>query len=581
MSRGGPKSARRDGFPAKDAGLGRVDALLAGVIFLLAVLAYWPTLRFGLVSDDLSLFGGNYQLQSLRYLPSFFTGGVWDAVLHGKVDGALYRPLFLVYVTCLNLLCRGRAEWLHATSVLLHAANSALVFFVLRRWLAGEKRIVVALGAALFALHPAHAGSVAWVSASPDLLAGVWLLVSLLLYDRAGTGGRLPLGLSFLAFLVALFVKETAILFPLALAGRDWLQRRVSVRRTALFVGGSLFYYLCRLAALRGRTEQGLSLARLDPGKFRYLAEFLPAYAKQLLWPAGQPFFLFAPVDHYLAGVRLVPWGALFLALWWLSWRLKPRQAFFAGGWMLLFLAPALALAFCNQPIFEVRYLYLPSLGLVLLLLPLLGWLECRAGAGGLLLLSLPILLAAGYLAGRESRFFKDGAALCERIVWSAPTSSKGYLCLAEEREGSGQPDEALALLNQALAVAANPEERVESNYDLGLFLARGRDPLAGLPYLREATRLDPAHSAANNAIGNIYLVTRQPGEAIGYYRRAVESRGDNFEALFNLGQAYELTGAVPQALAVYQEFTAKAPRDIYGRQLAHAEEFIRRAQGR
>ncbi|MDA8417487.1 MAG: tetratricopeptide repeat protein [Desulfobacteraceae bacterium] len=581
MSRGGPKSARRDGFPAKDAGLGRVDALIAGAILLVAGAGYWPTLGFGLVSDDLSLFGGNYQLQSLRYLPSFFTGGVWDAVLHGKVDGALYRPLFLVYVTVLNLLCRGRAEWLHASSVLLHAMNSALVFFVLRRWLTGGKRLAAALGAALFALHPAHAGSVAWVSASPDLLAGFLLLVSLLFYDRAGAGRALPVVIAFLVFVAALFVKETAIVFPLALAGGDWLAGRFSGRRLALFLSGSVFYYLCRLAALAGQTEQGLSLAHLDMGKLWYLARFIPAYAKQLLWPTGQPFFLFAPVDHYLAGLRLVAWGGLFLALWALAWRLKPRRALLAGGWILLFLAPALALAFCNQPIFEVRYLYLPSLGFVLLITLLMAGLEDRVGAGWLLLLTIPILLAAGYVGGRESKFFRDGAALCERIIRSAPTSSKGYLCLAAEREGSGDPGRALELLNQALALAASPEERVESNYDLGLFLAKGRDPLAGLPYLREAVRLDPAHSAANNAIGNICLIARRPGEAIGYYQRALESRRDNFEALFNLGQAYELTGALPQALDSYRKFVAQAPRELYPRQFALAQGFIRRAAGR
>ena len=583
MSRGGLKSARRDGFLAKDAGPGRVDALIAGVIFLLAGLAYWPTLRFELVSDDLSLFGGNYQLQSLRYLPSFFTGGVWDAVLHGKVDGALYRPLFLVYVTVLNLACRGNAVALHAASVLLHAATSILFYFLLRVLLPDTRRVVAAFGALLFALHPAHAGSVAWVSASPDLLAGLWLLASLLLYARAVGKGKagLSMWLSFAAFLVALFCKETAIVFPLVIAGFDWLKRRFSLGRTAVFLGGAVFYYLCRLAALSGKTEQSLSLGRLDWGKFWYLVRFVPAYGKQLIWPAGQPFFLFASVDHYLAGLPLAFFGLASLLLLALALLARPREALFAGGWILLFLSPALALAFCNQPIFEVRYLYLPSMGFILILTLLFEQVERRAGRGWLLAVALPLLLAAGYVVSREIRPFRDGGALCARIISSSPASSKGYLCLAQEVEAGDDQSRALALLQKAQAVATGAEERVESNYELGMFLAQGRDPQAGLPYLKEAVRLDASYSPAYNAIGNIYLLIRQPGESISYYRQAVESQRDNFEALFNLGQAYELTSAMPQALACYRDFVARAPRAGYGRQFAHAEEFIRQAAGR
>jgi len=183
--------------------------LLSTAIFC-TLLLYARTLHFDFVYDDWPQIVHNPHLQSVAYIPQYFTNDLWSH----QGQSSYYRPIFLLWLFFNHSLFGVSPAGWHATSLGLEIL-AIFLLFIAGTNLSGNP-VTGGAAALIFAIHPVNIESIAWASASSELLMGVFLLLSFLSFLRYRSGGQSTnLQLSVCAFALALGCKETAVSFPL------------------------------------------------------------------------------------------------------------------------------------------------------------------------------------------------------------------------------------------------------------------------------------------------------------------------------------------------------------------------------
>jgi len=375
----------------QDLRLGRTDvALGAGLICLMAA-AFWRTLDFYFLSDDFVLLKLAQGLRS-GWLALFTTGGG---------DG-FFRPLGYVSLAGTSMWAGVSPALWHACGLTLHAANCVLVFVLAMRVLGSRRAAWFA--AALFAIHGTRPEAVVWVAGRFDLLATFFVLAGLLLFLRPGRWNRLA---SLVSMALAMLSKESAYAFPfLALLPAIPARRRVRAAVPFFALAAALFVYRWTLLG-------GIGGYRTDA------LGFVPA-SKALalrLWAA-----LFFPINWSAEPGRLEALAivALIVSLGLLATSRARREPLIFGiGFVLVSALPALPQLLIGPDLQKSRVLYLPSVGLCLLLAAAVEGLKGRLRwivPGMVLIASLVVLernLDAWEYASRKARTACAAAASC------------------------------------------------------------------------------------------------------------------------------------------------------------------------
>src|SRR5262249_48983466 len=159
--------------------------LLFLFILFTTLLCYWNSLLGEFVGDDHIVVERNRDIRSLSYIPKLFHQNYWG---EGYEDQGNYRPLTNVSFA-VNYAVGGLEPFgYHLLNVLLHAANGALVFLLIRRY---TKHEYLSLAAALlFIVHPVHVEAVSQIAGRTELLAGVFCLLSWFSYINKERGKR-------------------------------------------------------------------------------------------------------------------------------------------------------------------------------------------------------------------------------------------------------------------------------------------------------------------------------------------------------------------------------------------------------
>ena len=168
------------------------DQVLIGVILAVTFLVFLNSLSGQFLYDDWYQIERNPSIRSWSFLSSVFSQHVWEFANSDTnvVGGLYYRPIFnLTLLINYQLFGLGVVGW-HAVSLAFHLIATAMVFKLARLWTLSRE--TSALAAIIFGLHPIHVEAVAWASALPDLMLGVFVLASLVLYEkyRRGTAKR-------------------------------------------------------------------------------------------------------------------------------------------------------------------------------------------------------------------------------------------------------------------------------------------------------------------------------------------------------------------------------------------------------
>jgi protein O-mannosyl-transferase len=481
--------------------------LLSPLLFTIATMAllatvvaiYSPALDYQFILDD-HHYVGDRRLQSSGHVWEYFTTFVWAQFTGGPAS--FYRPLFLLWMRLNFILCGMSAGGWHLLSIAKHLAATVCLGVLV--WKLLRDRAAVMLAMTLFALHPSHTESVAWISV-PDPLMAAAILVSLLLYFKyadavpgIGKASRKRrkvnqakpwqwLIASAAGCFAALLAKETGIVFPvviLALAfvmpigdnsGAQTLKSRLleSIRVSLPFLAVTAIYLLLRWRAL------GEVVVPTQHLPLRTVLLSWPAtlwfYVKVLLWPVrSRAFGDSIPADTFsLSGVFFPALAVscvvaiLVWSLFW-SWRKARRDLSepdaigvhraLVVGTLLLVLPILLTLNLNNLvpgDFLHGRYVYLPAAGLALLVAT--AWRLTNKNR-------LPVLLMAGLTAIAFTVFTvkQEGAWQDDLTVFTvahdiAPRNQPVRLSLSRARvqfalrlDEEGRCDEAIPILEEA-----------------------------------------------------------------------------------------------------------------------------------
>ena len=352
------------------------EALKFLALFLLACLPYANTLFASFVYDDHYQIVENPYVHSFRYLPKIFGTTVWS--FQGAQGTTNYfRPMMSFGYLLFYQIAGAVPFSFHLANVVLHALVVLLVFCVLRR-LSGERIALIAAG--LFALHPIHTESVAWIAGVTDLELALFYLLAFLLYLRledpaSGFGIRAAMCAS---FALALLSKEQAITLPVLATLFEHFYREdretTSVRQK-LSRYAPLWATVVVYLTVRGILLGGIASIAARPGVSWYeiglsAISLIGAYLWKLLWPMQlSAFYVFHKSSHLMDGsvlfglLGLFSCGIIFALLW-----RRARIISFSLVFLFLPLGPVLNARWMSASVFAERYLYMPSIGFCWLL---------------------------------------------------------------------------------------------------------------------------------------------------------------------------------------------------------------------
>ena len=526
-------------FPDSEARTAVARKLL-WIALLLTVVAYVGTLRYEFVFDDDPQIVHNFLLRNWHSVPRFFTQHLWAQVApEGK--GNFYRPLFLLWFLLNYKLFHLQPLGWHVTTVAMHVLVTFLVYRLARRVLADD--LAGAVAALLFGLHPTHIETVAWISGVSDSLLAAPFLGSLLCWlnfreQDAGSRRSAWLAASLLLGAVALLCKETAAVLPgVIAAGEFWLisgQRpladrlRLAVATALPFAALDAWYLAVRKVVLTGVAFS------ITPLPLRTVLLTWPSllwfYCRHLAWPLGLAAFYETP---YISspGLRsfwlpLLAVLAVVVGLWLASWKARSGVVAFCCCFMLLPLLPVLDItAFQYAEIAHDRYLYLPSIGLAMLLAYVV--VRLRAGSGELLGMpaaaAAATLVLAGVLAAAtatQNVQWANTLLLYARAVAIAPNNVHAIEPLAMEFLRRGDYESAAPLLERITRLVPGDWS---TRFLLGHALYRLHRLPAAEQALLDAIALHPDNATQYYFLGLTRLELQRPTEAEPPLRRALQ----------------------------------------------------------
>ncbi len=514
----------------------------------------------------------------LVYQPAWHGGFIWDDDVHVTKPElrswqGLYRIWSDVRATLQYYPLLHSAFWIehklwgdttlgyHLVNLLLHATAAVMVALILRRLAVPGAY----LAAAIFAVHPVHVESVAWITEQKNTLSAVFYLGAMLLYLHFDETRKISWYLGALALFVLGLLSKTVIgTLPGALLVIFWWQRgRLSWQKDVLPLvpffllgaGGGMItaWWEINLNRCVG-PDYDLTLVQ----RFLIAGRAVWFYLWKLFWPARLTFIY--PRWQINSGQW---WQYLFLlgaagllALLWAirRWSRAPLAAllFFAGT-----LFPVLGFfnLYASRYSFVANhYQYLASLGPIIL-----------AAAGAALLFArwhprprwvgyavcLVILATLAGLTWRQSEMYGHIETLYERTIAENPDCWMAHNNLGNALANRGRIDEAMAQYRKVLEIKP---DHAEAHYNLGNALAKGGRFDEAMAQYRKALEIKPDHAEAHNNLGTAFVRLGRFDEAMAQYRKALEIKPNYAEAHYNLGTAFAGLGRFDEAVAQYRK---------------------------
>jgi tetratricopeptide (TPR) repeat protein len=448
----------------------------------------------------------------------------------------------------------------HLTNVLLQCASSVLLFMVLRQMTGALWRS--AFVAAVFAVHPLHVESVAWVAERKDVLSGFFFMLTLGAYARYVREPRSPgRYLAVVAlFAVGLMCKNMLVTLPFVLLLLDywplrrWKNRaelpRLALEKIPLFMLSIASCIITSLVPEKMATMDRLSfLLRVENALVS-----CAIYLRQLVWPVGlivpypNPAGNFPASEVLLAAMILT---AISLAIF----LLRKNRPWLVVGWLwyLGMLAPVIGIVQISTYSHADRYTYLPQIGLYIAMawLAVEGFAHLRHGRIFAVSSAAVILAALMSLAGLQASYWKDDSTLWKHTLAVMPDNAVAHNNLGADRELKGRVDEALDQYLQAIVIKP---DYPEAHNNLGNALFDKGDIDEAITEYGKALQLIPDYAVAQNNIGNALLRKGEVDDAIAHCRRAVELLPDYVEAQNNLGNALNAKGDSLEAVIHYRK---------------------------
>ncbi len=545
-----------DGISRRDAPAALALGLLAGVCYLPAML--WG----GFVWDDF-IWSQSRAVREWSGLGAIWT---WPNLIEKE---AHYWPLTYTTFWLEHKMWGLEPAGYHVVNVLLHLLNTLLVWRLLLRLAVPGAWIA----AAVFAVHPLHVESVAWIFERKDVLSGLFYLAAVLVWLRFLEKPRpWRYGLALLLFAAGLLSKSMVVTLPAALLIVQWWRNgRIAVRDLQRVAP---FFLVALLITALDLYSVGSKSSLLDyslPEKMLIASRALWFYAGKLAWPTDLAV-IYPRWDISLGD----PWAWLYLAgaaalaatLWFLRHRIGRGPL--AGA---LFFAVTLSpvLGFVNHGYMQYsfvadRFQYLAGIGVMAVVIGAAvqgaGRLPGRlkSGAAGLLVVVLALL---GTMTWRQAEIYRDAVTFFSHIASLNPEARSAHYNLSIHLTRAGRPEEALAAAR--MAVENRPQAKDLST--LGAALIDMEQYVEAEEVLRRALEIDSSHKNTLRQMARMLREQVRFEEALEAYRRLLEidpedalAHGYTGNILFNLHRPDEAIEPLNRALTLTRAARSLTP---------------------
>jgi len=512
--------------------------------------------------------------------------GLTPAVVHYSLttpEANLWHPLsWLSHALDVSLFGQENAGPHHLHNLVLHLVCVVLVYSlslaITRRWKLPNARGIALLAAALFAVHPLHVESVAWVSERKGLLSAAFSLGCLLAHFRRGFTWRV---ICAVLLALALLAKPSAVVVgPLLVALDAFVLRRAGFKdgiadvtgliKAQLFDKWLLILLSVAAAMIAIQMQSGSSHghfaapleARLTtlPARFGY-------YAFRTIWPDNLNFSYPVPrgfaFQVLLIGGAALLIGGGFLAL--KFWRSRPWIGF-AWAWAVICFLPVSGLTPVGVSFTTDRYTYLmlcgPFLAIACMILP---WRSTLSSPLLQRLVRVGLLLLVGLLAALahlQTRVWANSYTLFEHSIVAQPYETTGLVNLGTLLDRDGRPEEAKSYYEKVIEL--KPSDYI-SHHNLGKIYGQAGDRTAAETSYRAALEVYPNYppSLLNLALLRMQNHQSDPAalpEAIALLKRACgpQSRIDRPLFLNSLVDAQMLSRDIPAAISTLKEALAQ-----------------------
>ena len=463
----------------------------------------------------------------------------------------------------------------HCVNILFHAANVALLFVLL--WRLTQKFWPSALVAALFAWHPLHVESVAWISERKDVLSTFFALLALLSYAKfAKEKSRRSYWLAFLFFALGLMAKPMLVTLPFVMLLLDfWPLARFTIddSRFTTFLRLAVekwpLFLLMVASCIVTLFAQQQAIVPLEKVTLGYRLENAPvavvSYIGKLFWPAD--LCVFYPMAEKISAFRIGLAIATLLLTSFAAWRWRDSRPYFLTGWLWFLgtLVPVIGLVQVGGQAMADRYAYIPSIGFFIALVFLADEFAARIQMPEIICFGFAGLICCACILATENQlsFWRDSEALFRRAAVVTQNNDIALLDLGVALDAQGRFEEALAVYHQA-EKSGSRHYQIYNNLGnvLGL-LGRHAESLAeyrkaiqiapgiaglhnaaavqlaalnrfdeALKEFSEAGKLNPNLAAPHLEAAKILFKTGRDAEGLGEFHAALQIEPDNYQTL-------------------------------------------------
>jgi len=442
------------------------------------------------------------------------------------------------------------AGWHHFTNVLLHCLAVVLLFVALERMTGALWRS--AFVSAVFAVHPLHVESVAWIAERKDVMSAFFFMFTLLAYlhyTRAPSFGRYLI----VALVVALGLmsKPMLVTLPFVLLLLDyWPLRRLEAHRSnaarqvlqlllekipliALSAVSSIVTFLAQRGAI-GWTEQLPVSARISNALVAYVI-----YIRQMFWPARLAVFYPHP-ENRLPVLEISLAFIILVGITTAAFVFRKKAPYFVTGWLwyLGMLVPVIGLVQVGWQGHADRYTYLPQIGLYIAITWAVtdltrSWRIQQMALGAAALIVVGALSWRGWL---QTSYWRDSETLFSHALAVTSNNDVALNNLGIIFLEKGQLDEAISKLQAAIDL--RPENGPAHDNLAKALLQKGQVTEAMVHY-RKFLEIEPQNVEARNIVGTALIQQGRVREAVDQWQGALAIQPDNGNAASNLAWVF------------------------------------------
>ncbi|HKC36581.1 MAG TPA: tetratricopeptide repeat protein [Chitinophagaceae bacterium] len=516
------------------------------LILIITFIIYIPALSAGFVNwDDPDYVGENsYLIRDLSRLPELFTT---------PVQGN-YHPLTM-FSLALNFAISGDNEWsYHLFNLLFHLVNCYLVYR-LAFLLSKNNSLIALVTSLLFAIHPLHVESVAWISERKDVLYALFFIAGHITYTKyIDTASKKQYWLTLLFVVLSLMSKPAAVIFPVSLFCIDILRRRqfsfkLIIEKIPFFIPAIIMGLLTinaqKTVGATGEEYFGLGKNILFGcyGIMMYFVKMIIPFKLAAFYPFPALNENLPPV--YYAGPVFT---LLLAAVTYFTWK-KYRFAAFGIAFYIVNLSLVLQIFSVGSAVIAERYTYVPFIGLFFIA----GCLLDRYAKGNMTkayAFIIPVTLIFSVVSFLQTRTWKSGETLWDNVIKNQPCS-RAYSARATlfRRDANKLKNEADADKNAKREQQANLKyAEANKNYQ------------KAIDYYTEAVKLNAIDHESYNNRANIYMDQNKFSNAIVDYKQALVVKPNYYVALDNMGALYARRGMFDSALYYFTRVLEQKP---------------------